>query len=86
MKKLLVIVICLILIAGFAVGCSKNTQQPDTPQDTTEQQEQPPQFEEKEIVLFYPDTGNNFLLHEFRKITVVENISEEDMVRFHKSR
>lgn len=81
MKKLLFILISLLLIIGLIAGCSKTAQQQDTPQTAEEQQEQQPQFVEKEIVLFYPDAGNNYLLHEFRKITVNQDIAGEDMVK-----
>ncbi len=81
MKKVLIFVISIALIASFAVGCSRNAEQPEPSQNNEEQQEQQPQFVEREIVLFYPDGGNNFLLHEFRKVTVKEDIAVEDMVR-----
>jgi spore germination protein GerM len=80
MKKLVSIIMIVILILTIFVGCSKKEEPKDTPGQTEQPPEQP-QFEEEEIVLFFPDMGNNYLLPEFRTVVLEKDISDEDMAR-----
>jgi spore germination protein GerM len=80
MKKLLSITIIVLLMLTIFTGCSKKDLPGDLPDQPDPQVEQP-QFEEKEIVLFFPDMGNNYLLPEFRTVVLEKDISNEDMAR-----
>ncbi|MBA1335526.1 MAG: hypothetical protein HPY66_1151 [Firmicutes bacterium] len=81
MKRLLIIVLILALVFTLAVGCKKKEEPIQPPQEQENPQEQESAFEEREILLFYPDQNNNFLLPEFRKVTVQKDIETEDLAR-----
>ena len=81
MKKLFIILIVLALVSSLTIGCAKNKEQQNTAHEPEQPQQQEVQFVEKQIVLFFPDKGNNFLLHEFRKVTVNKDISGENLAK-----
>lgn len=81
MKKYIALVMLLVLIITLPMGCKKDDPQSNPTPGQQQPQEQIPEFVEKEILLFYPDIDNNFLLHEFRKVTVEEDTGLEEMVK-----
>lgn len=83
MKKLFIVVLSITLALSLVAGCTKDKiQEENIPQNIEQQQgEQESLYEEKELVLFFPDKGNNFLLHEFRKVTVKKDASKEDLIK-----
>jgi spore germination protein GerM len=80
MKKHIALLLLITLIITLPVGCKKDEPQAD-PAPGQEQSDQPqPTLVEEEILLFYPDKNNNFLLPEFRKVIVKENAGPDEMV------
>ncbi len=79
MKKYILLFLVLVLILALPVGCKKDEPQPDPEPRQEQPEEEPPAEVEKEVLLFYPDKGNNFLLPEFRKITVDETAAPQEM-------
>lgn len=82
MKKIIALCILFTLILAIPTGCKKTEPRPADPDPLTESPlEQQPVLIEKGILLFFPDRDGNFLLHEFRKITVKSDIELEDMAK-----
>lgn len=79
MKKYIALCLFLVLIVAFPTGCKKNSPPPALEQPPGEQIENQPVLIEKEILLLYPDRDNNFLLPEFRKIKVEDDLELESM-------
>ena len=79
MKKYILLFLVLVLILALPVGCKKDEPQPDPEPRQEQPEEEPPAEVEKEVLLFYPDKANNFLLPEFRKITVDETAAPQEM-------
>lgn len=75
MKKHMLLTLALVLVFTLPVGCKKEEPVPDPGPAEEQPSEQPPANIEKEILLFFPDKGSNFLLPEFKKITVADNAS-----------
>lgn len=81
MKKLIILAIAVVLIFTLFTGCTKKKEPVETPQEPEKPQEQQTQYEEKEILLFYPDQNSRFLLHEFRKVTVDKDIELKELAQ-----
>jgi spore germination protein GerM len=79
MKKYIFLLLVLTLALALPVGCKKDEPQPDPGPQQEQPEEKPPAKVEKEVLLFYPDKDNNFLLPEFRKITVEETAAPQEM-------
>ena len=79
MKKHIILFLVLALVLALPAGCKKDEPQPDPEPQQEQPAEKPPAEMEKEILLFYPDKDNNFLLPEFRKITVEETATQQEM-------
>ena len=79
MKKYILLFLVLVLILALPAGCKKDEPQPDPEPRQEQPEEEPPAEVEKEVLLFYPDKGNNFLLPEFRKIMVDETVAPQEM-------
>lgn len=79
MKRLLIIVVILSLVFTLSVGCKKKEEPVQPPEEQENPQEVESTFEEREVILFYPDQNYNFLLPEFRKVTAKKDIETEDL-------
>lgn len=79
MKKYVLLFLVLVIVLTLPAGCKKNEPQPDPKPQEEQPAEQPPAKVEKEVLLFYPDKDNNFLLPEFRKIMVEETATQQEM-------
>ncbi|HZX47235.1 MAG TPA: GerMN domain-containing protein [Clostridia bacterium] len=79
MKKYILLLLVLALALALPVGCKKDEPQPDPVPQQEQPAEKPPAKVEKEVLLFYPDKDNNFLLPEFRKIIVEETAAPQEM-------
>lgn len=78
MKKYIVFLLLMTLII-LPVGCKKEDPPADPEPGEEQSQQQQPELVEKEILLFYPDMDGNFLLPEFRKVVVEENIGPNEV-------
>lgn len=77
MKKYIILVLALALLLTLSAACKKEEPAPDPGPAEEQPSEQPPASVEKEILLFFPDKGSNFLLPEFRKIIVADNAATD---------
>jgi spore germination protein GerM len=77
MKKYILLVLALALLFTLPAGCKKEEPTPDPEPMEEQPSEQSPINVEKEILLFFPDKGNNFLLPEFRKIIAADNATTD---------
>ncbi len=79
MRKYVALCLFLVLTVTFPLGCKREDPQIDPEPPADEPFEEQPTIVEKEILLFFPDRDDNFLLPEFRKITVKEDIQLQEL-------
>lgn len=79
MRRYIALCLFLVITVTLPMGCKKEDPQIDPEPPADESIEEQPTFVEKEILLFYPDKDNNFLLHEFRKVTIREDAELQEI-------